>query len=155
MPVYLKLETVKGSVKDARFEGWLEFDSISFGPPNSGKAVPRERGREDKPSTTTTLICITSSATDGVAMHNASVKNIHLGKATIVFENGQPGRTFGIAIDDTFVTEFSISRYGAGHAQPVFTFSIEAVNLRQLTEAEVSNITTPSVPEPPRRRRGR
>ncbi len=152
MPAYLKLENLSGDVKDARYRGWIELESVNFGPPNAGRASSRATNREVKSSTTSTVLATIRAGGVTVDLLQATVEGTPLGKAIIVLDNGQPGGTRGFVMENALLSSYQLGG-SRGDALPMVSFSLDGFDLTLLTEAQLSEILKPAASPSPRRRR--
>lgn len=100
MPIYIKIDGIKGESRDARFKGWMQLEGIS---PQSSS------WQHSAPFKTITIARYLDSASPH--LFRAWDGSRPLGRALIVSDSGNYANSYGLVLWDTMISGHTLSGY--------------------------------------------
>ena len=139
MPIYMKIEGIKGNVTAAGHEGWIELMSAQLGVQRRVNTTGQGANREaSTPSVSEIVVTkdIDSASTDLFRMSLWGEGK----KVTIDFvSSGQTVPYLSIELENTLISNYSVSGHGgSGHETPMESLSLNFTKISYTTK-----VTTP------------
>lgn len=128
MPIYMKYEGIKGTVKEKTHEGWIELDSAQIGTPRTRSAT---RSSGAKPDSVPSVSEISVTKHNDVTSPNLFKQSLsgEGKKVTIDFveiNEGKPRVYLSLELEGVLISSYQIS---GGRGDEVFARPMETLSL--------------------------
>ncbi len=135
MPIYMKIEGIKGESKAPR-DGWIELQSCQIG---SGRGTGGSRGDGNTYSATNEVVITKNHDSASASIFNEAIQGSGK-KVVIEFTNDDNSVYLAVELENALVSSYSIS--GSGD-KPVESLSLNATKISYSSKPPAKQTTGP------------